>query len=200
MPIQHYGLLKTLPVWFLCLSILACSSNSKGNLSVVSYSEFHAFVSETGYVTDAEKFGWSVVQQDVYNFLTIDSANWRKPDGKTSSKGYNLPVTQVSYNDALAYCEWSGTELPTYTQYWELVKKDDRKIIVNGNGPISPVDSVNVLGNVWEITSPENGKGIRLAGGSLFCSKNTCDGTSIERELYIDKHTGNLHIGFAVVR
>ena len=65
--------------------------------------------------------------------------------------------------------------------------------------PISEVDQVNTLGNVWEITSSAIGEGVRLAGGSVFCSPNTCHGTVSDRELYVDKETGNIHIGFAVL-
>ena len=40
---------------------------------------------------------------------------------------------------------------------------------------------------------------MRLAGGSLFCSIDTCHGTQQERELYVDKETGNIHIGFSIL-
>lgn len=127
-------------------------------------------------------------------------ANWRRPDGINAVTSDHLPVTQVSYNDAMAYCEWSGTELPSYDQYWELVRGDNRKIVFNNNAPISDVDKVNLIGNVWEIPASEEGGDIRLAGGSLFRSISTCDGTSEERVLFVDQETGNIHIGFAVIR
>lgn len=186
----------------ICFLFLECSSNSisKKTLEVVTYKQFEEFVSKTGYITDAEKFGWSIVQQDVSNFVTVNGANWRKPDGFNPPSSKSLPVTQVSYNDAIAYCEWTGKEIPTYEQYWELVKSDKRKIVTNNNAPISEANKVNFIGNVWEITTSEKGENIRLAGGSLFCSPNTCHGTSKERELYIDKQTGNIHIGFAVIK
>jgi len=185
--------------------LLACTSNQPKevvelHLEVVTYEQFEEFVDKTGYVTDAEKFGWSIVQQDVYNFITEDGANWKKPDGINSPDSKDLPVTQVSYNDAMAYCEWTGTRLPTYQEYWELIKDNEREVITNNNAPISDADQVNILGNVWELTSSERGGDMRLAGGSLFCSPNTCHGTSKERELYVDKETGNIHIGFAVIK
>lgn len=65
--------------------------------------------------------------------------------------------------------------------------------------PISKVDKVNIVGNVWDITKNEDHKLVRLAGGSLFCSENTCHGTIKERELFVDKETGNIHIGFSVI-
>ena len=65
--------------------------------------------------------------------------------------------------------------------------------------PISNVHEVNILGNVWEITEVEDGNSVRLAGGSLFCSENTCHGTVKERELFVDKETGNSNVGFCVI-
>lgn len=166
---------------------------------VVTHKQFEEFVKKTGYVTDAEKFGWSIVQNDVFTYTKVDGANWRKPDGRHEPASEDLPVTQVSYNDAMAYCEWSGTRLPAYEEYWRLIENDQRMVITDNNGPISEANKVNILGNVWEITSTNHDGNIRLAGGSLFCSANTCHGTSEERELYVDKQTGNIHIGFAVI-
>ena len=72
--------------------------------------------------------------------------------------------------------------------------------MTDNNGPISEASKVNILGNVWEITSSVESGNVRLAGGSIFCSPNTCHGTTKERELYVDKQTGNIHIGFAVLK
>jgi len=184
------------------LSVLSCkteSNNSKEKLEVVTYDQFNEFVKKTGYITDAENFGWSIVQTDIFNFHKVEGANWKKPDGKSEPNSGDLPVTQVSYNDAVAYCKWSGTQLPTYNEYWDLIKEDKRKVITDNKGPITTTNKANILGNVWEITSTENNGNIRLAGGSIFCSPNTCHGTKKDRELYVDKQTGNFHIGFAVI-
>ena len=186
---------------FLSLHFFISCKNYKDNkqLHTVSYNEFKAFVQQTNYITDAEKYGWSFVQLDVYNFIEVSNATWVKPNGKDTIINDNLPVTQVSYNDALAYCSWKGVQLPTYQEYWKFVKKDTRRIVYNNSSPISSVKEVNVLGNVWDITKPINSEKVRLAGGSLFCSPNTCHGISQKRELYIDKETANIHIGFSVL-
>jgi Sulfatase-modifying factor enzyme 1 len=186
---------------FVMQTMMCCATdpNSKEKLEVVTYGQFHVFVKETGYITDAEKFGWSIVQRDVFNFHKVAGANWRKPDGRNEPESEDLPVTQISYNDAIAYCEWSGSRLPTYDEYWRLIEDDKRKVITDKNGPVTAADKVNILGNVWEITLTENNGNIRLAGGSLFCSPNTCHGTTKERELYVDKQTANIHVGFAVL-
>ena len=186
-------------LYLLLLAILvSCSSPKDYNLKTVSVKEFKEFINATGYITSAEQFGWSFVQQDVYDYKIVNGANWLKPDGINLSAD-SLPVTQVSYNDAIEYCKWAGVSLPTYDQYWELVSSDDRLIVSDKMYPISSVESVNIIGNVWDITEPENSNQVRLAGGSLFCSIDTCHGTQEERELYVDKETGNIHIGFSIL-
>lgn len=189
-------------IWKYTSIILILFSSCKENeleLKAVSYLEFEQFVNETGYITDAEKYGWSIVQIDVHNFKKVENANWMKPNGINTVLSNKLPVTQVSYNDAIAYCKWAKKRLPTYNEYWEIVKNDNRIVVSESRFPISEIDKVNIVGNVWDITEMKKNQSVRLAGGSLFCSENTCHGTVKERELFVDKETGNIHIGFSVL-
>ena len=184
----------------ICTTLSSCK-NSGDQLSPVTYSQFEAFIVDTGYITDAERYGWSIVQVNVYDFTTIDRATWRLPDGEHTVDSPSLPITQVSYNDAIAYCKWAKVRLPTYAEYWQLVKNDHRPIVSENILPISDVNQVNIVGNVWDITEPRSKLDqVRLAGGSLFCSEATCDGTVSSRELFVDRETGNVHIGFSVVQ
>ena len=59
-----------------------------------------------------------------------------KPDGINKSID-SLPVTQVSYNDAIEYSKWAGVKIPTYEQYWSIVGNDDRLIVSDNLYPIS---------------------------------------------------------------
>jgi formylglycine-generating enzyme required for sulfatase activity len=100
----------------------------------VSNDRFAEFVSSTGYVTDAERYGWSFVFGGLLPddfpptrgvahtpwWRQVYGACWRHPQGPQSAvdgRGSH-PVVHVSWNDALAFCVWSGTRLPTEAQ-WE---------------------------------------------------------------------------------
>ena len=186
-------------IYLLSLLFLTfCSNVEEKSLNTVTVKQFKEFINATGYETDAERYGWSIVQLNVYDYKIVDGATWLRPDGDNLTID-SLPVTQVSYKDAVEYCKWAGVSLPTYEQYWKLVSSDERLIVSDNKYPISPVEEVNIIGNVWDITESINSDQVRLAGGSLFCSIDTCHGTQEERELYVDKETGNIHIGFSVL-
>ena len=189
--------MKRFPL-LLFLIFNSCLGEDQLNLKPVTVEQFREFIEDSNYMTDAEKYGWSIVQTDALNFKIVEGANWKKPDGINNSID-SLPVTQVSYNDAVAYSKWVGLSLPTYEQYWDIVYDDDRLIVSDNLYPILPVNDVNVVGNVWDITKPINSNKVRLAGGSLFCSIDTCHGTQKDRELFIDKETGNIHVGFSIL-
>ncbi|MBT3282291.1 MAG: SUMF1/EgtB/PvdO family nonheme iron enzyme [Cryomorphaceae bacterium] len=186
-------------IYLLSLLFLTfCSNVEEKSLNTVTVKQFKEFINATGYETDAERYGWSIVQLNVYDYKIVDGATWLRPDGDNLTID-SLPVTQVSYKDAVEYCKWAGVSLPTYEQYWKLVSSDERLIVSDNKYPISPVEEVNIIGNVWDITESINSDQVRLAGGSLFCSIDTCHGTQEDRELYVDKETGNIHIGFSVL-
>ena len=62
-----------------------CTKDSQYNLRSVTVEEFREFVGDSDYVTDAEKYGWSIVQKDVFNYSSVYGADWRTPDGINNS-------------------------------------------------------------------------------------------------------------------
>ena len=88
--------------------------------NLVTVNEFRNFVTSTNYKSEAEKFGNAIVFIDSINtWKLIDGATWEYPLGNSNPLAFdNHPVTQVSWNDALAYCEFCDKTLPTEVQ-WE---------------------------------------------------------------------------------
>jgi sulfatase modifying factor 1 len=130
------------------------------DVTEVTNAQFAKFVDETGYITTAEK------SADTSSFVFITptakstrwwrftrGANWRHPQGPGSiiTGQEDHPVTHVSYDDALAYCQWAGKRLPTEAE-WEYAARGGSDILYSwGN---EPANSQPSKANIWQGNFP----------------------------------------------
>lgn len=113
--------------------------------------EFAAFVAATGYITTAEKKHNALVYKPglpEFRWATDSTACWRYPNGMSQGdirEKMNHPVTCISYQDALAYCAWSGTRLPSLEE-WEIACRAGTD---TGYYFGEPYDSIARYANIW---------------------------------------------------
>ena len=177
------------------LSVLGAAQNVSIAYIPVTNEEYALFIKETG------------------KNAPQDWINGNIPTGKEKH-----PVVNVSYNDAVVYCNWLTAKdekakyrLPTEEE-WELAAghmPKDADMNCGKNKGTTPVTSyvrtlsacgaIDMWGNVWEWTSTKKGKNaVAVKGGSYSTPRTNC------RTEYRDETRNPLNgydsVGFRIIR
>ncbi len=141
----------------------------------VTNAAFKAFVDDTGFITEAEQYGWSYVfhllasddvkkkvtnaPQQVPWWLVVEGAYWARPEGEDSHIEDRLdhPVVHISWNDAEQYCRWAGQRLPTEAE-WEYAARGGLERKTYPWGDLLKQDNEHQC-NIWQGKFPDKNHG-----------------------------------------
>ncbi len=115
----------------------------------ITNEQFAIFTKATGYKTSAEMNG-SGMTLGAKLIIDTKGADWLHPSGPGSDiKNKNLhPVVLVSWDDAVAFCEWASTvtgrkvRLPTEAEWEKAARGTDGRIFPWGNCPLDACSNI----------------------------------------------------------
>lgn len=138
--------------------------------TTITNADFKRFVDETNYISEAEAAGWSFVFYGLLNSENTDAqkvpdtpwwrivkgASWKHPYGPKSSINdlMDHPVIHISRNDALVFCKWSKTRLPSEAE-WEYAARGGNNDLIYPWGN-KLVDNKGYHANTWQGSFPNN--------------------------------------------
>jgi formylglycine-generating enzyme required for sulfatase activity len=143
--------------------------------TAVTNAQFREFIVDTGYATEAERFGNSFVFSGLLPpdapptqaiaaapwWRVIEGATWQAPLGPGSEDTCKSdhPVVHVTWNDAMAFAKWAGGRLPTEVE-WEHAARGGQRDVRFPWGNREPSDVDFFPCNIWQGRFPHANLGL----------------------------------------
>ena len=140
----------------------------------VTNARFARFIDDTGFITEAERFGWSFAffshigeeigpTQAVMEakwWRRVEGATWRLINGPGSEDDWHPdhPAVHISWNDAKAFAVWAGGRLPTEAE-WEHAARGGLGDVRFPWGDQEPDDDHFMPCNIWQGDFPNENTG-----------------------------------------
>lgn len=167
----------------------------------VTNDQFAVFVESTGYRTTAERFGNTFVFAGLLPddfpatraiaatpwWREVSGGDWQHPEGPQSdiSERGDHPVVHVGWNDAAAFCRWSGTRLATEAEWeyaarggiagvhypWGAAREPNGEHLMNvyqGEFPYRDTGADGWIGTCPVGSYPSNGYGLHEMTGNVW--------------------------------
>ena len=169
---------------------------------------------------------WMVLRgapdQNAYiGYTPVTNAQYKayKPEFSFPPARGNYPVVNITYYEAMSYCEWLGTSdaihsyrLPTENEWIMAAGHMPKDVAMNSNHThtgLTPVNAysqttgacggIDFWGNCWEWTSSQNSSGYHIVkGGAWDSSRDEC--RTEYSDAVRDPSSGYSNVGFRVVR
>ncbi|MEW9920908.1 formylglycine-generating enzyme family protein [Marimonas sp. MJW-29] len=142
--------------------------------TTVTNTQFRSFVKATGYQTDAERIGDSLVFQGLLPegtpptravsaapwWRVLPGASWRRPTGPDGPAALpDHPVVHISWSDATAFAAWAGGRLPSEAE-WEHAARGGLGDVRFPWGDDEPDDAAFQPCNIWQGRFPHQDLGL----------------------------------------
>lgn len=153
---QSDSLIKPLLSVFVCaVTMHVSAATPRMAATEVTIEAFAQFATATGFVSLAEQQGGGF--EYMGGWQRRAGWTWRSPNGQVNANP-QLPAVHLTFDEAQAYCQWAGGQLPSYEQWAAAAYTEQRA---------KPTDGF-VMGTTYTYPTGNSGLGANTSGSDAW--------------------------------